>query len=106
MMETEKDDVMFKTSQDVREYTPSRNRLFSATHEEIRKGATADVYFVRTHEILEKEGKSDTVVTVEIFSGRPGIVAGTVECLELLKGLPLEVWGLEEGEAFSERTRS
>ncbi len=103
MMETEKDDVMFKTSQDVREYTPSRNRLFSATHEEIRKGATADVYFVRTHEILEKEGKSDTVVTVEIFSGRPGIVAGTVECLELLKGLPLEVWGLEEGEAFSER---
>jgi len=102
-METEKDDVVFKTSQDVREYSPSRNRLFSATHEEIRMGATAEVYFVRTQEILEKEGKGDTVVTVEIFSGRPGVLAGTAECLELLKGLPLEIWGMDEGEEISEK---
>ncbi len=103
MTQTEKDDVVFKTSQDVKDYAPGRKRLFSATHEEIRSGATADVYFVRTQEILEREGKADTVVTVEIFSGRSGIVAGTPECLELLRGLPLEVWGMDEGEPFSER---
>jgi nicotinate phosphoribosyltransferase len=101
--QTEKDDVVFKTSQDVKDYTPSRNRLFSATHEEIRGGATADVYFVRTQEILELEGKDQTVVTAEIFSGKSGIVAGTPECLELLRGLPLEIWGVPEGDPFSEK---
>lgn len=95
--------VAFKTSQDVKDYAPGRYRLYSATHDEIRSGATADVYFVRTQEILEREGKSVTTVTAEIFPSRPGIVAGTLECLELLKGLPLEIWGLDEGEPFAEK---
>ena len=103
MSRTENGSVVFRTSRDVKEYAPRRDRLFSATHDEIRSGATADVYFVRTHEILKLEGKSDTVVTAEIFSGRSGIVAGTTECLELLKGLPLEIWGVEEGQSFCER---
>lgn len=103
MTRTENGDVVFKTSQDVKDYAPSRDRLFSATHKEIRSAATADVYFVRTQEILEREGRSGTVVTAEIFGGRSGIIAGTVECMQLLKGLPLEVWGLEEGEPFAEK---
>ncbi|HHW17976.1 MAG TPA: nicotinate phosphoribosyltransferase [Firmicutes bacterium] len=95
--------IVFRTTDDVRKFKPAANRLFSATHEEIIGGATADVYFVRTQEILAREGKADTVVTAEIFPSRPGIMAGTPECLELLKGLPLEVWALEEGESFSEK---
>jgi len=92
--------IKFQTVDDVKKFTPDKNRLFSATHEEIISGATADVYFVRTNEILNKEGKADTCVTVEIFPSRPGILAGMVECLYLLDGLSLEVWGLEEGESF------
>jgi len=92
--------IIFKTGHDVEEYDPGKHRLFSATHEEIMSGATADVYFVRTQEILEKQGLADTVVTAEVFPSRPGIVAGTPECLHLLKDLNLEVWALEEGESF------
>ena len=85
------------TDKDVRDYVPGKDRLCSATHEEILSGATADVYLVRTREILAREGKADTVVTAEIFPSRPGILAGMPECLHILKGLPVEVWGLDEG---------
>jgi nicotinate phosphoribosyltransferase len=95
--------VVFRTEDDVQKFNPGENRLFSATHEEIIGGATADVYFVRTQEILEKEGKSDTVVTAEVFASRPGLMAGTPECLHLLSDLSLEVWALPEGESFSRR---
>ncbi len=96
----EKSRIMFHTDDDVKAFTPEQDRLFSATHDEILSGATADVYFVRTQEILVREGKADTVVTAEIFASRPGVLAGMPECLYLLRGLPLEVWGLEEGETF------
>jgi nicotinate phosphoribosyltransferase len=95
--------VSFRTSQDVKDYKPDRQRLFSATHEEIRSGATADVYFVRTREILELEGKDSAAVTAEIFPSRPGVMAGTPDCLQLLKGLPVEVRAVEEGETFAEK---
>ncbi|MGI6620125.1 MAG: nicotinate phosphoribosyltransferase [Bacillota bacterium] len=88
------------TDKDVRDYVPGKDRLCSATHEEILSGATADVYLVRTREILAREGKADTVVTAEIFPSRPGILAGMPECLHILKGLPVEVWGLDEGAPF------
>lgn len=95
--------VRFLTSKDVKDYKPDTDRLFSATHEEIAGGATADVYFVKTQEILEREGKGDTVVTAEIFPSRPGVLAGIPECLQLLKGLPVKVWAVSEGETFSEK---
>jgi len=95
--------VRFRTSQDVKDYKPDTKRLFSATHEEILSGATADVYFVKTQEILELEGKNDTVVTADIFTSRPGVLAGVPECLELLKDLPVQVWAVDEGETFAEK---
>ena len=95
--------VTFRTSQDVKDYKPDTDRLFSATHEEITGGATADVYFVKTQEILEREGKGDTVVTAEVFPSRPGVLAGIPECLQLLKDLPVKVWAVSEGETFSEK---
>jgi nicotinate phosphoribosyltransferase len=95
--------VSFRTSQDVKNYRPDKQRFFSASHDEIRCGATADVYFVRTQEVLGLEGKDNTVVTAEIFASRAGVMAGTAECLLLLRGLPVEVWAVEEGETFQEK---
>lgn len=92
--------MKLSTDKDVKDFSPEQDRLYSATHEEILSGATADVYLVRTQEILAREGKADTIVTAEIFPSRPGILAGMPECLHMLEGLPLEVWGLEEGESF------
>lgn len=81
---------------------PEKGRkLFSAQHEEIVQGATTDVYFVKTQEILEKCGLQDTVVTVEIFARQDGILAGIPEVMGLLVDCPVEVWSLQEGQAFS-----
>jgi len=64
----------------------------------------ADVYFARTQEILRKEGLADTVVTMEVFPEREGILCGMNEVLDLLAiVLPEtgEVWALPEGEPMS-----
>jgi nicotinic acid phosphoribosyltransferase len=44
----------------------------------------ADVYFVRTQTVLEKEGLNPTV-TMEIFPSRDGIICGMKEVLDLLR---------------------
>ncbi len=69
-------------------------------------GATADVYFLRTVEILKKEGVNP-VVTMEVFPRRDGILCGIEQVKTLLRQvLPAtgaEVWALEEGESFSRK---
>jgi nicotinate phosphoribosyltransferase len=75
--------------------------------DDILKGRTADVYFVRTLEVLSKEGVNP-VVTMEIFAGGSGLLCGIEEALSLLrKVLPpdgdVEVWALEEGDSFREK---
>lgn len=79
---------------------PERDRFFSATHEEIKRGDTTDVYFVKTQELLQRMGKADEVVVAEIFPRRPGVLAGVQECLYLLADCQVEVWTLDEGERF------
>jgi nicotinate phosphoribosyltransferase len=62
----------------------------------------ADVYFVRTQTVLEKEGLNPTV-TMEIFPSRDGIICGMKEVLDLLGTVLLptaEVWALDEGESM------
>lgn len=67
-------------------------------------GDTADIYFPRAVEILEKEGM-DPVSTMEVFSRREGIFCGIEEVRSLLaRVLPAdntEVWALEEGDPFT-----
>ena len=75
-------------------------RFFSATHEEILTGATTDIYFVKTIEILQKMGLADTVVTAEIFARKAGVFAGVEEVHNLLKDKELELWTLPEGAEF------
>jgi len=71
---------------------------------EVLSGDTADVYFVRTIDILRKEGLNPTA-TMEVFGSRAGILCGIEEVKALLtEVLPednREVWALEEGDAIS-----
>ncbi len=65
----------------------------------ILNGDTADIYFHRTREILQREG-IDPVVTMEIFPSHAGILCGTKQALALLSQvLPndAQVWSLDEG---------
>ncbi|SFR05392.1 nicotinate phosphoribosyltransferase [Desulfoscipio geothermicus] len=83
--------------------TEPRRRLFSANHEEIARGLTTDIYFIRTREILRHMGLEKTQVTAEIFTGGSGVLAGTTEVKNLLAGLPVEVWALPEGAQIEEK---
>ena len=72
-------------------------KMFSATHEEILSGATTDIYFVKTQEILRHLGKADTEVVAEVFARRSGIFAGLEEMLGLFENKDLEIWAKPEG---------
>lgn len=89
-----------ETVKEVAEYKAEAPRLYSATHEEIIKGLTTDIYFVKTKEILAGLHKEETTVIAEIFGRRPGIFAGASEAKLLLQNLGLEVWSLKEGTPF------
>jgi nicotinate phosphoribosyltransferase len=73
---------------------------------EVLSGDTADIYFVRTIDILKKE-KLNPMATMEVFSSRSGLLCGIEEVKALLdEVLPKEnreVWALGEGEAMADR---
>src|SRR6056297_4355308 len=75
-------------------------KLVSANHEEILKGFTTDVYFVRTLDILRHMNLDETEVTAEIFARKEGIFVGIEEVKEILKDKDIELWSLEEGAKF------
>lgn len=73
---------------------------------EVLTGDTADIYFVRTVEILKHED-INPVAVMEVFSSRPGILCGMHEVHALLDhvlpGNQREVWSLSEGETFDRK---
>ncbi len=76
-----------------------------ASWDDIKKGKTTDIYFVRTVEILNKKGIRKRVVAEFVNKKLPqnwewGIFAGLEECLKLLEGLPVNVEALPEGTVF------
>lgn len=81
-------------------------KFLVATQEEIKRGGTTDIYFIRTVDILEKEGRGDAHVDMEITSGGLpysftwGVLAGTYEAINLLEGLPITLKILPEGTIF------
>ena len=88
-----------KTVRDVKNFKVQEGRVFnSATHEEIIKGATSDLYFVRTRELLYHAGRENTPVVAEIFTTRSGILCGTEEAVRLLQGKKVSLWAVPEGE--------
>lgn len=93
---------LMNTVEEVDNFSPgAAKRLNSATHEEILAGATSDIYFIKTQDILQKMHKEDTVVTAEIFARRPGLFVGIEEVMALLADKPLEVWALPEASEMS-----
>lgn len=71
----------------------------------VLSGETSDVYFLRTREVLEREGLNPRA-TMEVFPARDGILCGMREVEALLRpSLPpgSEVWALSEGEEISAR---
>ncbi|HHU62888.1 MAG TPA: nicotinate phosphoribosyltransferase [Clostridiales bacterium] len=90
-----------KTLDDVKKLKVEKDRvLFSANHDEILSGATTDIYFVRTMDILRHENLASKVVTAEIFARKEGVLAGVKEAQNLLKDKPVEIWAVKEGESF------
>jgi nicotinate phosphoribosyltransferase len=88
-----------KTVKDVGNFQVEEGRVFnSATHEEIARGVTSDLYFVRTRELLSHAGKESTSVVAEIFTTRSGILCGTEEAIRLLQGKKVSLWAVPEGE--------
>jgi nicotinate phosphoribosyltransferase len=73
---------------------------------EVLAGDTADVYFLRTREILAREGV-DPVVTMEFFPHRSGVLCGIREALEFLRvalgGMEVVVEALEEGSPMERK---
>ncbi len=82
-------------------------RLFHyATDEEVKKGKTTDIYFVRTKQVLRAKGldKLNVVAEVtpgEIHKGWPwGILCGIEEEAKLFEGCPVNVYAMPEGSVF------
>ncbi|MDW7675503.1 MAG: nicotinate phosphoribosyltransferase [Bacillota bacterium] len=95
---------MLKNTEQIKELTVDPNRLFySATHEEIVTAATTDVYFVKTHEILDKMNLNDVEITAEIFARKKAMLAGIGEVVNLLKDLDIKLWAMDEGTWFEEK---
>ncbi len=81
-------------------------KFLVATEEEIKEAGTTDVYFTRTKEILEKEGRADLRVTAEVTTGSLpknwgwGILGGVEEAAHLLEDIPVDVRSFPEGTLF------
>ncbi len=75
----------------------AKGRFYSATDQEIEKGLTSDIYFVRTRDLLGSLELAETEVTAEVFSSKDGILAGMDEAVHLLRNRNLEIWALPEG---------
>lgn len=86
------------------------SRFFVASEDDIRKGRTSDIYFFRTLEILEKEGKDRTRVYAELTApSLPnrwtwGVFAGLEEVVRLMEGRQVTLWAAPEGTVFPPRT--
>lgn len=81
-------------------------RFYIANEEEIKRGDTTDIYFIRTLKILKNEGLDKTNVVMEISPGELpyrftwGILSGVHEVVNLLEGLEIDLFIIEEGTIF------
>lgn len=90
-----------RSMRDVAEFRVPKDRLRSATHEEILLGATSDVYFQKTYDLLERAGRGATEVVAEVFCRREGVLSGVSEVLTLLRGHDVRVEALADGDEIS-----
>ena len=89
---------------EVKQLSVSAERLlYSANHDEIKRGLTTDVYFIKTREILKELDLGQQQVTAEIFASQAGVLAGVEESLNLLADKEVKVWGLAEGSSMEKK---
>ncbi len=80
-----------------------------AKSDEIKRGETTDIYFVRTVDILKKDKLDNVIVSAEFtISSIPKnygwiVFAGLREVLKLLEGLPVDVYAVPEGTILPSR---
>jgi len=81
-------------------------QFYYATDEEIKRGATTDIYFVRTKQVLEAKKLDKTHVVAEVTPGELphewpwGILCGIEEEAYLFEGVPVDVYAMPEGSVF------
>ena len=71
----------------------------------VLEGDTADVYFLRARDAMERDGLNPRA-TMEVFSSRDGLLCGMREVMALLRQVlrsGAEVWGLEDAQTFSRK---
>ena len=81
-------------------------RLHVASEEDIKRGLTTDVYFLRTVQVLRAKGVSKRVYAEFTASGVPYpwfVFAGLEDALRILEGLPIDVYALPEGTLVPSR---
>jgi nicotinate phosphoribosyltransferase len=90
--------------------TEHPKRVFHiATEPEIKAGQVSDVYFARTVQILNARGIIRRVKAEVRLKSFPqadwsfGVLAGIEEVANLLEGLPVNVWSMDEGTLFGAR---
>jgi len=92
---------MLEKTPDIKKITIEKDRkFFSATHEEIESGATSDIYFLRTRDLLKSLGLLDTPVVADVFCRESGVFCGGEEVRNLLDGRDVELYCLDEGEQY------
>ncbi len=77
-------------------------RFHMATEDEIKKGKTTDIYFVRANEVIREKGVDKRVYAELSTSGFPnnwkwGLFTGLKEVSNLLEGYPIDVYAYPEG---------
>jgi nicotinate phosphoribosyltransferase len=82
-------------------------RLFHyASDEEIKRGETTDIYFVRTKQVIEAKGLEKTQVIADVTPGklprdwRWGILCGIEEVARLFEGIKVDIYAMPEGSVF------
>jgi nicotinate phosphoribosyltransferase len=76
----------------------------TAKDEEIKKGLTTDIYFKRTRDILREKGVRKKVVaefTLHTMKWDWVVFVGVEELVNLLSGLPVDLYCLPEGTIFT-----
>ncbi|HDD36304.1 MAG TPA: nicotinate phosphoribosyltransferase [Archaeoglobus veneficus] len=71
-------------------------RFLVVNNEDIKKGIVTDKYFIWTEKVLKEKNVNPKVVA-EVTTSKWGIFAGLNDVLELMQGLPIDLYAIPEG---------
>jgi nicotinate phosphoribosyltransferase len=73
--------------------------MLIVNEEDIKKGIATDKYFIWTEKVLKEKGVNPWVVA-EITTSKWGVFAGLGDVLQLVEGLPVNLYSMPEGSLF------